>query len=344
MGFFSNLRFGAVFRGAQELEAAGRLEEARAEYERVAEGAGGDLRLAALLRAGMIATGQNELLKAKEFFERAKNLHPSNATAWLHYANACFRLLDTGSADEAFHEALKHAPDRPDILYYQSVYYGDRMAKAGLAAARRAALGVFDILDSPGGPAALEELAFNRELPMIYIRNFSVEKQLPDDGLASLGEFAARPPGPGTGWVRASALNHIGLLLANTGRYDDAVERYGEALRLRPEFVEVHFNRGMTQVRRHAWDDAKRDFGEFAKKHPKSPVGTFGMALLAETKGDVKESARLYRFFLDRIQAKPMAPAELAHLDIARSWIGHAKTWLEALERPSEGGVFEREP
>jgi tetratricopeptide (TPR) repeat protein len=344
MGLLSNLRFGGIFRGARELEADGRLDEARAEYERVAAGADGDLRLAALLRAGMIATGQNELLKAKEHFDRAKTLHPSNATAWLHYANACFRLLDTGSADEAFHEALKHAPDRPDILYHQSVYYGDRMAKAGLAGARRAALGVFDLLDKPGGAAALEELAFNRELPMIYIRNFSVEKQLPDDGLAALGEFAARPPGQGTGWVRASALNHIGLLLANTGRYDDAIERYGEALLLTPDFVEVRFNRGMTHVRRHAWDDARADFSEYAKRHPKSPVGTFGMALLAETKGDVKESARLYRFFLDRIQAKPMAPAELAHLDIARSWIDHAKTWLDALDRASEGGLFEREP
>ncbi len=342
MGFFKKLGLNAAFRTAQELEAAGRFPEARAHYERVADGASGDLLTAALIRAGMIDTGMGDLLKAKAHFERAKAAAPTNATAWLHYANACFRLLDTGTADDAYHEALKHAPDRPDILYFQAVYYGDRMSKAGIAAARRAALALFDLLDKPGGPAALDELAFNRELPMIYLRNFSLEKQLPDDGLAALQEFAARTPGPGTAWVRASAFNHLGLLMANTGRYDDAIARYGEALRLKPAFIEARFNRGMTQVRRHDFDEARRDFGEYAKKHPKSPVGTFGMALLAETKGDVKECARLYRFFLQRVKAKTPPPSELTHLDIARSWIDHATTWLDALARPSEGGLFER--
>jgi tetratricopeptide (TPR) repeat protein len=292
----------------------------------------------------MIATVEGDLVQARSHFDRARAAAPDNATAWLHYANACFRLLDTGSADDAYHAALQRAPDRPDILYYQAVYYGDRMTKAGLAAGRRAALALFDLLDRPDGEAALRDLAFNRELPMVFLRNFSLEKQLPDDGLAALREFAARPAGPGTAWVRPSALNHVGLLLANTGKYEEALASYGDALAAKPDFVEVRFNRGMTQVRRHAWDDAKRDFSDYAKRFPASPVGTFGMALLAETRGDVKESARLYRFFLERIGSRAPMPSELANLDVARSWIDHAKGWLEALDRPSEGGVFEKDP
>jgi tetratricopeptide (TPR) repeat protein len=217
------------------------------------------------------------------------------------------------------------------------------MAKAGLQGARRAGFALFDLLDRPGGDARVSELAFNRELPMIFVRNFALEKQLVDDGLAILREFAGRPAGGGTVWVRPRALNHLGLLFANCGRYGEALASYDEALRLTTRFDELHFNRAMTCLRLHRWEEAKREFGEYAKRFPRSPVPTFGTALLAETKGDLREAERLYRFFLDRVSLAPVAPAELALLDIARTWVDHAKTWLDAASRPRDGGSFERD-
>jgi tetratricopeptide (TPR) repeat protein len=332
------------FARALELERTGRHAEARDAFRAVAEKASGRLRADALSRAGACATWLGEFAAARKLFEAAKEADPDNADHWLNYANACHRLGDGLGADEAYVEALKRAPGRPDILYYQSVYYADKLTRGGFEGARRAFRSLVDSLERPGGPQGMAALSFPFELPLAFIRNLALEKQLVEDGLTALTEFVDRPSThEATFWVRPSALNHRGLLLANAGRYDEAVRDYAASLELRPS-DDVTFNLAMTEIRRHRWDEARRALTAYSRRHPTSAVTTYGLALLAETRGEAKEAARLYAFFLDR-HAKASTPiADLLTLDVARSWVSRARQFLEAMSRPVEGGYFEVPP
>jgi tetratricopeptide (TPR) repeat protein len=330
-----------AFDRALELEGEGRFAEARDAFLGVAAGLQGTQGAVALARAGTCATWLGEFAAARKHFQAARDADPANADHWLNYANACQRLGDGIGADEAYVEALKRAPDRPDILYYQSVYYADKLTRGGLEGARRAFRKLAEALEAPGGPARMAALGFPWELPLAFIRNLALEKELVEDGAAAITEFVERPSAnEATSWVRPAALNHRGLLFANAGRYDEAAKDYEASLAIRPA-DHVTYNLGMTEMRRHRWDAARKALSEYSRRRPTSPVTTFGLALLAETKGDAKEAARLYPFFLER-QAKTPAPvAELMILDVPRTWVTRAKQFLEALQKPSEGGYFE---
>ncbi len=335
--FFKRRKFAA----ALELEAAGRLAEARERYEAIAAASSGAFRAECLARAGACSTRLGELARSRKDFEAARDADPSDASHWLNYANACHRLGDGLGADEAYAAALERAPERPDILHYQSVYYADKLAKAGLEGSKRSIRVLLDRLDRPGGEVEISSLGFPVELPFAFLRNLCLEKQFVEEGLAALKEIADRRPGTGaTAWARPAALNHRGLLLANAGRYDEAVADYEASLALRAS-DDVVFNLGMVQVRRHDWDSARKHFAAYSKRHPTSPVTTFGLAILAETKGDAAEAVRLYKFFLARYDAAPTSPGQLMTLDLARAWAAHAREFLAALQRPSQGGVFE---
>lgn len=334
----------AKFRQALQLEAGGRYPDARARYRELADGSTGAFRAECLARAGACSTRLGDLALARKLFESARDAAPGDPSHWLNYANACHRLGDGLGADEAYVQALNLAPDRPDILYYQSVYYADKIAKAGLEGARRALRVYLEKAERPGGLAELSALGFPGELPLVFIRNLGLEKQLIPEAEGILREFADRPPAnPETGWVRAAALNHLGLLLANAGRYDDAVKAYESSLAAKAG-DDVTFNLGMAHVRRHDWDAARARFTAYSKRHPTSPVTTFGLAILAETRGDAAEAVRLFEFFLHRHAEKPPSPAELAPLDIPRLWTRHAEGFVAAMRRPAPGGIHEVHP
>ena len=338
---FDAWRFRRAFGRALELERAGRFAEGRDAFKALADAFQGARRADALARAGTCATWLGEFKDARQLFQAAREADPDNADHWLNYANACHRLGDGIGADEAYVEALKRAPDRPDILYYQSVYYADKLTKGGLEGSRRAFRKLVEALESPGGPARMSVLGFPWELPLAFIRNLALEKELVEDGLAAISEFTDRPSADeATFWVRPSALNHRALLLSNTGRYDEAARDYAASLAIRPSDA-VIYNLAMTELKRHKVDEARKALSEYSRKRPTSPVTTFGLALLAETKGDAKEAARLYTFFLDRQSKTPAPAAELMTLDVPRNWVARAKTFLEALSKPSEGGYFE---
>ena len=333
-----------AFDRALEGEQAGRFAEARDAYLAVAATLNGKQSAIALARAGSCSTWLGEFAVARKQFQAARDADPDNADHWLNYGNACHRLGDGIGADEAYVEALKRAPDRPDILYYQSVYYADKLTRGGLEGARRAFRKLAEALETPGGPARMAALGFPWELPLAFIRNLALEKELVDDGVTALAEFVDRTSAnEATSWVKPAALNHRGLLYANAGRYDEAARDYEASLAVRPA-DSVTYNLGMTEMRRHRWDAARKALTDYSRRKPTSAVTTFGLALLAETKGDAKEAARLYPVFLDR-QAKHPAPvAELMTLDVPRNWVTRAKTFLEALAKPSEGGYFEVPP
>jgi len=124
-------------------------------------------------------------------------------------------------------------------------------------------------------PEEVERLRFPRELPLVFLRNLAMEQRFVDETLAYFDELA----GKGNRWVKAVALNLKGTLLANTGRLEDAVAAYLEALSADPEFDAAHFNLGLAYARRRDFDAAKAFLSVFAKKHPADAMSTYGFGV-----------------------------------------------------------------
>lgn len=318
---------------ARALEGEGYFEQALQAYEGALEHARDAERALALRQAGACALRLGKLARAREALTESVKLAPADPDAWFLLGNACFELRDTFGADEAYHEALKHAPGRIDILHAQAEYYALKMPRAGFEAAKRV---IALMIEKPEEP---ERLRFPRELPLVFLRNLAAEQRMSDEAIAHFEELAQR-----TDWIRTAALNHKGILLANTGRLDEAIQTYLRLLTADPNFSPAHFNLGMAYTRKRDFDAARASFSVYAKLHPTEAVTTYGLGFLAETKPDVPEMIRLYSFFLERMRQNPPAPPSLGPLDIARGWVKHAETVLEHARKHLEEDHPDRGP
>lgn len=333
MEFIRKWLLGRDLKRARALEGEGYFEQALQAYEGCLELAAGKERATALRQIGNCALRVGKLARAREALAEAVKLAPADPDAWFLLGNVCLELRDTFGADDAYHEALKHAPDRIDILHAQAEYYALKMPKAGFEAGKRV---VKLVLEKPD---EVERLRFPRELPLVFLRNLGAEQRMLDETLAYFDELAQHPS-----WVKAAALNHKGLLLSNLGRLDEGIRTYFQVLTLDPDFDAAHFNLGMAYTRKRDFDAARASFSVYAKLHPTDAVTTYGLGFLAETKPDVPEMIRLYTFFLDRVRQNPPAPPSLGRLDVARGWVKHAETVLEHARRHLAEGHPDRGP
>jgi tetratricopeptide (TPR) repeat protein len=335
VGFFQKLKERRAWNDAIALEEAGRLREARDAYRAIATGD-------AMLRAGALSTRLGDLVVARQCLDQAVKLSPDSADALFHLASVCLELRDTARADELFHEALKRAPDRVDILHGQAVYYGQRMPKAGFEASKRAIAKMLEQLADPARERAFERLEFPRELPLVHIRNLALEQLLVDDAAAYFAELAA---GPHPAWLRAAAHLQLGLLRANSGRHAEAPASYRQALAIDANLNEAHYDLAMAHMRAREYDAARTEMSIWAKLFPRSPVTTFGLGLIAESRGDLPECTRLYTFLLDRVTKEaPPAPQLVGRLDLQRGWVDHAKEFLAHAERHEREGHDWKDP
>ena len=323
MDFLRRWLVGRDLRRARALEGEGYLEQALAVYEASLELANDLERAAALRQIGSVALRLGKLARAREALAEAVKRAPEDPDAWLLLGQAQLELRDTLGADEAFHTALKHAPDRIDILYSQAEYYAIKFPRAAFEAGKRV-IGL--MLEHP---QEVERLRFPRELPLVFLRNLAMEQRFVDETIAYYDELA----GKGNRWVKPVALNLKGILLANTGRLEEAVAAYLAALSADPDFDATHFNLGLVHARRRDFEAAKASLSVYAKRHPTGAMSTYGFGVLAETKPDVPEMIRLYSFFLERMKSNPPAPESLGRLDVARGWVQHVETVVEHSKR-----------
>jgi tetratricopeptide (TPR) repeat protein len=326
MDFLRKWLVGRDLKRARALEGEGYLDQALAVYESCLEMANEAERAAALRQIGSCALRLGKLARAREALADCVKLAPADPDAWLLLGQAQFELRDISGAEESYHEALKHAPDRIDILHAQTEVYAVKFPRAAVEACKR----VIGLLMEKS--EEVERLRFPRELPVVFLRNLAIEQRFVDETIVYFDELA----GKGSRWIKPVALNHKGILMANTGRNDEAVKAYLDVLSADPEFDAAHFNLGLVHARRRDFDAAKASLSVYAKRHPTDATATYGFGFLAETKPDIPEMIRLYSFFLERMKSNPPPAASLGRLDIARGWVQHVETVVDHAKRHKE--------
>jgi tetratricopeptide (TPR) repeat protein len=326
MDFLRRWLVGRDLKRARALEGEGYLDQALAAYESSLEMANELERAVALRQIGACALRLGKLARAREALAQAVKLSPTDPDAWLVLGQVQLELRDIVGAEEALAEGLKHAPDRVDLLHAQSEVYAVKFPRAAFEASKRV-IGL--VVEKPD---EVERIRFPRELPVVFLRNLAIEQRFVDETIVYLDELA----GKGSRWIKPVALNHKGILMANTGRLDEAVKAYLDVLSADPGFDAAHFNLGLVHARRRDFDAAKASLSVYAKRHPTNAIATYGFGFLAETKPDVPEMIRLYSFFLERMKSNPPPSESLGRLDIARGWVQHVETVVDHAKRHQE--------
>jgi tetratricopeptide (TPR) repeat protein len=324
MDFLRNWRASLDRKRARALEGEGYAGPAAQAYEEALARATGTDRVPSLLGLARCSLRTGRLARARQAAAEATVLSPRAADAWHLLGLANLELRDTVGADEALHRALECEPGRIDVLHTQAEYYALKFPQAAFEAGKRV---IRLLLDRP---ADAERLSFPRELPLVFLRNLAAEQRFGDEAAAYFDELAAAPD---AGWIRPHALLQKGILLANLGRIPDAVRAYQAALAADPELDAAHFDLGIAHAKQRDFESARTAFAIYAKKHPTSPLATYGFGFIAETQPDVPDLIRLYRTFLERMASAPPAPSSLGRLDIARGWLDHVRSVLEHAER-----------
>jgi tetratricopeptide (TPR) repeat protein len=333
MDFVRKWLVGRDLKRARALEGEGYLEQALAVYESCLEMANETERVAALRQIGSCALRLGKLARAREALAEVVKKAPADPDAWLLLGQVQLELRDIVGAEEALAEGLKHAPERVDFLHAQSEVYAVKFPRASFEASKRV-IGL--VIEKP---EEVERIGFPRELPVIFFRNLAIEQRFVDEAIVYFDELA----GKGARWIKPVALNHKGILMANTGRLDEAVKAYLDVLSADPDFDAAHFNLGLVHARRRDFDAAKASLSVYAKRHPTDALATYGFGFLAETRPEVPEMIRLYEFFLERMKTNPPAPAALGRLDIALGWVQHVQTVIDHAKRHQEEG-HDQEP
>jgi tetratricopeptide (TPR) repeat protein len=103
----------------------------------------------------------------------------------------------------------------------------------------------------------------------------------------------------------AEAHNGLGAALAEQGRWEDAVPHYLEALRLRPGFAEAHSNLGNAYSQLDRFPEAEREFAEALRARPSLALAhaNLGLALLRQGKAD-----EAFEAFSEALRLEPDDP------------------------------------
>ncbi|MGF1464241.1 MAG: tetratricopeptide repeat protein [Maricaulaceae bacterium] len=102
---------------------------------------------------------------------------------------------------------------------------------------------------------------------------------------------------------RAATLVNRGIILKQTGRVEDALESYGEALQLRPDMAEAYLNRGAVFLQLNRFVEAIDAINAGLGLDPEQPArGYFNRGLAYEELGDVEAA------YNDYVEASRLAP------------------------------------
>ena len=274
---------------------------------------------------------------ARKYLEEVTKLAPDDATGWLNFGRVCQDLGNQLGADQAYQKANELSPDRPDILYHMADGYSEKYARAGVEAAKRAARATVECLENFDGAARMQALQFPPELPLVLIRNLGRDPEFTETCAEFLRELADRAPTLHTDWLRPAALNHLGLLLANTAKYEPAVDAYRNALKADATIDPAHFNLAMVLARSKKWEEAERELKIYAERHKGSPVVAYGWATIEEMKGDADEAIRHFRGTLERAEKNPVSAAVRGRLDVPRDWLEEARRFVSKLTGEGAG-------
>lgn len=214
------------------------------------------------------------------------------------------------TADRLHYAAWGIDPDDPEVPYR----YGSALLRAGRVEPARKALQRALELEPrhPGSNFAIGEVLL-----------------LDDDAEGALAHFE-RVVAEGPSQFRPAAHTRIGRILARTGRPDEALEHFQEAVALNADQPEAHFNLGISLRRHDRPEDAAAEFARAVELDPDFIVARRQLGQVLAELGRFEEAIPHYEFLIEANHRDPVALYELA---VAVETLGDPKSARKLFER-----------
>lgn len=90
------------------------------------------------------------------------------------------------------------------------------------------------------------------------------------------------------------ALEGIGICLHRAGRYDDAYAAFSDALRVRPQSINVRLYRARTQLVARSLDEAEAQYENLVREHPQLAPARSGLAAVLTRRGQYDRPRALF--------------------------------------------------
>lgn len=130
--------------------------------------------------------------------------------------------------------------------------------------------------------------------------------------------LATQPEEPDT-------LHMLGVLIVQTGRFNEGIDTIGRAIALRPDFVEAHMNRGIALMQAQQLEPALEDFTTVARLAPAHFGARCNRALILVQIGRIADALAEYEAL------RTLAPDNAEVLINAAVALGSLRRWPEAL-------------
>ena len=121
------------------------------------------------------------------------------------------------------------------------------------------------------------------------------------------------------------AHNDLGIVLAERGRLDAAIEHCRQAVDIKPDYVKAYNNLGLVLTMRGRLDEGIEQYRRALKLQPNFPEAHYNLANALAAKGKLDEAVAHYRKALDLRPAYAKAHCDLGNVLVTRGEFGEAE-------------------
>lgn len=207
---------------------------------------------------GKIFNELNQTDKAAEQFQKAVDLRPDYAEAYLDLGLTWRRLGRHEEALEAFQKAARLDPERPDANHYLGrEYLALNQTDPAVDHLKKALEATPDDTSIMFSLARAYQLQGNREEAM--------------DLQQQLANLRRRSQELRSQALEISQLNHKALELEKQGQLEEAEAKFREALRIDPNHMSIRANLGLLLCRTGRWKEGITELRRAHELHPEDP-------------------------------------------------------------------------
>ncbi len=129
------------------------------------------------------------------------------------------------------------------------------------------------------------------------------------------------------------AWNNLGDVLADQGRFEEAIQEYRQVIEIMPDYAAAHYNLGVALISKGNIDEAIQQFNQALRIQPNFTAGRNKLGVALASKGDIDGAMECFR---QAIQSNPDEPDAYCNLALTLSRLNRTAEAVAQYKRALE--------